>query len=231
MTKLRLLVLAMFASLALLPVANAQTSSATITGVLTDPSGGAIVGATVTATNDLTKLVNEFKTDSGGRYQFQVTPGDYTIHVAQPGFKAFDTKVNVVQEERFDMHEVKLTVGDVATSIEVEGEIAHVQTDSSDKSIAVNDTQIQDTPSAGRNFLDVLRSLPGTAVTSTNAGRGGTGGGGNTAATVNGGAGPDARDSQRYRQPGFRRARHRRLPGAQRRCHRRSSGHGLELHG
>ncbi|HEY3841592.1 MAG TPA: TonB-dependent receptor, partial [Bryobacteraceae bacterium] len=183
-------VLLVLASLALPPTANAQTSSAQITGVLTDSSGAAIVGAKVQITNDLTKLQNEFLTDSGGRYQFQVTPGDYTLHIAQTGFKAYDQKINVVQEERFANPDIRLTVGDVSTTVDVEGEAAHVQTDSSDKTIAVNQTQIEDTPSAGRNFLMILRSLPGTFVANTTDSRGGTAAvGGLGAPTVNGGAG------------------------------------------
>ena len=190
MKLIKLAVLLTFALLALLPTANAQTSSATITGTVVDASGAAIVGANVQLTNDLTKLLNEFKTDSGGRYQFNVTPGDYTLHIAQSGFKTYDQKISVNQQERFANPEIKLTVGDVATSVEVQGEIAHVQTDSSDRTIAVNQTQIEDTPSAGRNYLNILRSLPGTATTTTTDGRGGTGAaGGGGAPTVNGGAG------------------------------------------
>jgi hypothetical protein len=176
--------------LVFMPVANAQTSSATISGLVTDATGGAIVGADVQLTNDLTKQQNDFKTDRGGRYQFQVAPGDYTLHVAQSGFKAYDQKITVGQAERFANPQIKLQVGDVTTSVEVQGEIAHVQTDSSDRTITVNQTQIQDTPSAGRNYLNILRSLPGTATTKTTDGRGGTGAaGGGGAPAVNGGAG------------------------------------------
>ncbi len=190
MSPRKLVLLALFASLATLPTANAQTSSANITGTVTDPSGAAVVGADVQLTNDLTKLQNNFKTDSGGRYQFQVTPGAYTLHIAQPGFKTYDQKITVGQTERFANPDIKLTVGDVATSVEVQGEIAHVQTDSSDRTISVNQTQIEDTPSAGRNYLNILRSLPGTATTTTTDGRGGTGAaGGGGAPAVNGGAG------------------------------------------
>ncbi len=190
MTSNKLVVLATLALLALLPTANAQTSSATIAGLVTDASGAAIVGADVQLTNDVTKLQNTFKTDSGGRYQFQVAPGDFTLHVAQSGFKAYDQKITVGQAERFANPDIKLTVGDVTTSVEVQGEIAHVQTESSDRTITVNTTQIEDTPSAGRNYLNILRSLPGTATTTTTDGRGGTGAaGGGGAPAVNGGAG------------------------------------------
>jgi hypothetical protein len=177
--------------LALLPAANAQTTSATITGTLTDPGGGAIVGASVQLTADVSKQLHEFKTGSNGDFQFQVTPGDYTLHVAQAGFKTYDQPgIHVAPAERFDLHEIRLTVGDVATTLEVTGAVARVQTDSSDRTITVTTTQIEDTPTAGRNYLNMLRSLPGTAVTTTSDSRGGTGAA-NSATTpaVNGGAG------------------------------------------
>lgn len=182
----------MFTSLALLPSANAQSQSASVTGILTDSSGGAVVGAKVQLTNDLTKQASEFPTDTGGRFQFQVEPGDYTLHVAQTGFKAYEQKINVVPEERFALPEIKLTVGDVATTVDVQAEIAHVQTETSDKTIVVNEQQIEDTTSAGRNYLELLRSLPGTFVGTTTDGRGGAqspGGLGNNGIVVNGGAG------------------------------------------
>ncbi len=180
----------MLASLALLPTANAQTNSGTVTGTVTDSSGGAIPNVTVQATADLTKQQFQFKTGNNGDFQFQITPGDYTIHIAQTGFKAYDQKITLAPQERYDMHDIKLTVGDVTSTIEVTGEIAHVQTDSSDRSVTINQTQIEDTPSAGRNYLNILRSLPGTAQTTTTDGRGGTGAnGGGGAPTVNGGAG------------------------------------------
>lgn len=179
-----------FTLLAWLPAAYAQTTSGTITGELADPGGAAIVGANVRLTSDVSKQVHEFKTDSTGSFQFQVGAGDYTLHVAQTGFRAYDQKVTVAPAERFDLHQIKLTIGDVSTTVEVQGEIAHVQTDSSDRSITVNQTQIEDTPSAGRNYLNILRSLPGTATTTTTDARGGTGAnGGAGAPTVNGGAG------------------------------------------
>jgi hypothetical protein len=177
--------------LALLPAANAQTTSATITGTLTDPGGAAIVGASIQLTADVTKQLHEFKTGSNGDFQFQVTPGDYTLHVAQAGFKTYDQPgIHVASAERFDLHEIKLTVGDVATTLEVTGAVARVQTDSSDRSITVTTTQIEDTPTAGRNYLNMLRSLPGTAVTTTSDSRGGTGAANSTTTpAVNGGAG------------------------------------------
>ena len=92
--------------------------------------------------------------------------GDYRVKVEQPGFKAFiDNKVTVAISERVSLHEIKLAVGDVTSSIQVIAEAAHVQTETSDKTITVNRTQIDDTPAAGRNFLNILRSLPGTTQT------------------------------------------------------------------
>ena len=82
-------------------------------------------------------------------------------------------------------------------------ETAHVQTDTSDKTITVNRTQIDDTPAAGRNFLNILRSLPGTTQTTTFDGRGGTGAAGSgTQVSINGGATLDGVASQDSGAPG-----------------------------
>ena len=178
--------------LALSPVALAQTSSGSVRGTVADQNGGVIGGANVTLSATVGDLTRQFKTDSSGNFFFEdVPPGDYRVKVEQPGFKAFiNNRVTVAISERVALHEIRLAVGDVSSSIQVIAETAHVQTDTSDKTITVNRTQIDDTPAAGRNFLNILRSLPGTTQTTTFDGRGGTGAAGSgTQVSINGGAG------------------------------------------
>ena len=95
-------------------------------------------------THDLTKQVREFKTETNGTFVFTgLVPGDYSIHVVQPGFKAYEQKgITVAAQERVDLHELKLNVGDVTTSVEVSAQTVHVATDSSDRSVNVNLIQI-----------------------------------------------------------------------------------------
>src|ERR1700737_5420459 len=64
--------------------------TASISGTVTDPSGAAVEGATVTATNVGTQLTAEQTTNGQGFYSFQSLPlGKYTIEVRKTGFKTF----------------------------------------------------------------------------------------------------------------------------------------------
>ena len=58
----------------------AQIDTGSIVGVVSDPSGAAILGATVTLSNDATGVSRSVTTNSDGGYQFSaVTPGTYTV--------------------------------------------------------------------------------------------------------------------------------------------------------
>src|ERR1700742_4713446 len=62
----------------------------TISGVVSDPSGAAMPGVTVTATNQLTGVVSTVVTDDKGFYSFPaLAVGIYTVNIKQPGFKDF----------------------------------------------------------------------------------------------------------------------------------------------
>ena len=148
--------------LALLPTANAQTITGSVFGSVADSAGAVVAGARIQLTNDISKQVREYKTDNNGDFQFSsVIPGAYTLKVTQPGFNAFEQSVTISAQERVDVHTIKLTVGDVTTSISVLAEAAHVATDSSDRAQNINLQQIADTPVRGRDYLGLLKTLPG----------------------------------------------------------------------
>jgi hypothetical protein len=171
--------------LALLPAANAQTVTGSVSGTVVDSGGAVVVGASVQLINDISKQIREYKTGGSGDFEFvAMIPGGYSLKVIQPGFKTYQqTNVTISSQERVDLHTIKLTVGDVSTSIEVAAEAAHVATDSSDRSQNVNLQQIMDTPNRGNDFKAVIKSLPGVQDLNNHDSRGW---GGNEA-TVNGG--------------------------------------------
>jgi hypothetical protein len=162
-------------SFALAQNASSQTVSGQISGVIVDAQNAAIVGAVVEVTNELTKQVRKFEAEATGTFLFPgLTPGGYSLRVMQPGFKTYTQNgINVSAQERVDLHTIKLEVGGVGTSVTVLAESARVATDSSDRTVALNLRQIQDIPSAGRTFTDVMRSLPSAAVVNTTDLRGG----------------------------------------------------------
>ena len=165
-----------FLLMAMLPsvLLNAQSVTGQLSGTVTDPGGAIIAGAQVQLTNDLTKQTREFTSEQNGSFVFTgLVPGGYSLHIAQPGFKAFDERgITVSSQEKVDLHNLRLQVGDVNTAIEVSAQNVHVQTDSSDRSVGVNLIQLADTPVRGRDFLGSIKALPGVQDIGTHDQRG-----------------------------------------------------------
>src|SRR6266851_1943417 len=83
----RLTLLALFMTLSGLPSARAQVS-ASIKGIVTDPSGAPVPAATVTTKNTETAAARSAITDDAGRYQIVwLAVGQYEVAVTKPGFQ------------------------------------------------------------------------------------------------------------------------------------------------
>ncbi|MBI3698219.1 MAG: TonB-dependent receptor, partial [Acidobacteria bacterium] len=168
MTKLLLRISAALL-LFLLPAA-AQTTTGSIVGTVTDPSGGVVSGAGVTVTNMGTGISVKTNTDSAGNYV--VTPllvGRYSVSVEATGFKkavASDITVNVQDRVRVDL---TLEVGAVAETVEVTGAAPTLQTDTSYLGQVVDSQRIMDLPLNGRYFTRLAVLAPGTAPTPAGA--------------------------------------------------------------
>src|SRR5579884_4057096 len=98
----------------------AQTSTATLQGLVQDATSATVAEARVTVTNLKTGVVREVSTSQEGRYVFPfLLPGDYSLTVERTGFRRFtqaNIKLNVQQILTLN---VVLEVGDVATTVEV----------------------------------------------------------------------------------------------------------------
>lgn len=91
-----------------------------------------------------------------------VLPGSYTIAVKIPGFKRVEKQnVNITASERLATGPITLEVGSVTESITVTGEGTPVQTMSNERSAVVTSDQMAALMSRGRDFLTLLRVLPG----------------------------------------------------------------------
>ena len=105
---------------AITPTLMAQVRSATITGLVTDPTGAVIPGADVIVIATATSVSYPTKSDKLGLYTVPyLAAGDYTITIAKGGFEKFtlnDLHLASAQSVRED---VKLTVGAETVSVEV----------------------------------------------------------------------------------------------------------------
>ncbi len=139
----------------------AQSDSARISGTVTDTSGAAIPGATITVTNLGTSAVQ--KVTSGGSGDFNVAglpPGHYKAEVAATGFSGqvqnIQLEVSQVQALNF-----KLAVGAVTTEVQVTDAAPQVDTTTSNTGMVIQDRQLADLPLNGRNFTQLALLAPG----------------------------------------------------------------------
>ena len=152
-------------------VASAQTVGASLRGTVTDSSGGALPGATVTILNVGTGASRELQTDSAGRYTAPLLPpGDYEVHVALTGFQPYarrGLRLAVGQDAALD---VKLELGQLAEVVTVSGAAPNVDLTSGAVSGLVTDKQIRDLPLNGRSFqqLALLQVGVTSALTAGN---------------------------------------------------------------
>src|SRR5581483_4752593 len=103
--------------------AQAQVNLGRIDGTITDQSGAAIVGATVTVTDVARGVSRNLTTDTAGAYSApNLTPGSYTVHTEYAGFKAVnrqDIVVEVGQDIRVD---ISMQPGEQTQTVTVTGE-------------------------------------------------------------------------------------------------------------
>lgn len=114
-----------FAGLLLAGLILAQTYTGGITGVITDPGGAVIPGASLRLTNLDTNDTRQQQSNDVGAFNFTaLTPGRYRLEVEHPGFKRYVQEPIEVRVQQFLTLSPKLEVGQETQSIEVTGQAA-----------------------------------------------------------------------------------------------------------
>jgi hypothetical protein len=143
-----------------------QTVTGSITGLVTDPSGAVVVGATVTAENTATAVKTSAKTNAAGVYAIRFLPiGTYTLTINATGFATEDVapfSLEINQTAKFD---VKLRIAG-STTVEVK-ETFHPILDTTDATLGttLSTNEIQNIPLNGRNFSSLTLFQPGAVDT------------------------------------------------------------------
>jgi hypothetical protein len=156
--------------------AFAQGTTSRVTGTVTDTSGAAVPGATVTLTNEGTNVSFTTETSDSGVYTFDlVLPGSYTVAVEKQGFKKLVSTKNVVLINQPTTVNVALEVGGVTEIVTVESAAEQVQTSTSGNvGSTIEQRTLESLPivgTRGRNPLDLLNYQPGV-VSGANTGGG-----------------------------------------------------------
>jgi Carboxypeptidase regulatory-like domain/TonB dependent receptor len=129
----------------------------TILGTVSDSSGAAVAGASVTLRSSDTGLVRTLKTTSTGSYQFVSVPvGTYSVQVEAPGFQTnaqTGIVLDVNQKYRADFN---LKVGAVNEKIEVSANSAQVDTTNTQLGDVISDKKMTTLPLNGRSYIDLM---------------------------------------------------------------------------
>jgi hypothetical protein len=147
---------------------NAQVVGATMTGTISDPSGGAIGGAQISCKELATGVVRQVVSDAAGFYTLpNLAPGTYEVTVTASGFStAIRTGFTLTVGESRELN-LTMTVGQVAQQVQVTGEAPSVETSSSEISAVVNPATIVDLPLNGRSWTDLTELQRGVSVITT----------------------------------------------------------------
>jgi len=153
-----------------------QETTAGIQGVVKDPTGGVVAGATVEVASPALLGSRKVQTDSAGAYRLTALPsGDYTLTVTANGFRAYKQPAITLTAGRLPSIEVKLEVGGVTELVEVTSTAPVVDVTESKVAISVDKDILAVLPK-GRSFQSVIPFAAGARqepLQSTTSGRDG----------------------------------------------------------
>lgn len=143
---------------------HAQNAQGTILGHVQDPSGAAVAGAKVTATNVNTNVAHHFTTTAVGDYVFvDIIPGTYQVKVEANGFKSAVSSGLVLEVDQTLRQNFNLEVGQVKEEISVTADAQMVQTDNTTTGGVLDQKTIEELPSSGRDFNNLVGLSAGAA--------------------------------------------------------------------
>lgn len=146
-------------------IATAQTTTSTLEGTVRDANGAVIAGAEVKASGQTLASERSAMTDAEGVYRLTALPaGTYTLTISQKGFATSTSNIELTLN-RVVTFDVQLQVGSIGATASVTADVLPLlETNASSTGATITPQQIRDLPVNGRNYLDLLQLVPGTAV-------------------------------------------------------------------
>lgn len=153
---------------------NAQVTTATLYGVVRDPSGAVLPGASVTATHQGTNLSRDITTDERGEFALPALPaGPYTLRIELPGFKTYNNQglsLGVAQTVR---QTFVIEVGQLSENITVSESAPLVATATAAQQESLGILEVTQLPIARRNLVNLITLAAGVTENSTGIAGGG----------------------------------------------------------
>lgn len=154
--------------LALGPSTFAQTYNGSIRGTITDPSGAAVRGATITLTDTATHQQRKSTTENDGVYAFNaLRPSVYTLQVEAQGFSSAErTNIELATQDSLTL-DIPLLLGTATNVVEVSAEAPLIDPSTASVSTNFDQKRLEDIPVLGRNPY-ITAKLSGVFVNTGN---------------------------------------------------------------
>lgn len=148
-----------------LGLAQSQATTGVVEGIVSDPSGAAVPGATVVVLNTATNFDRTLVTDQDGRFRALLLPlGPYKVTVSLAGFATLvrdGILLSVGQSANLAM---TLKVSNLQEEVVVTGDSPVIETTRAEGADRISQAAINGLPNNGRNFLDFTKLTPGVSI-------------------------------------------------------------------
>src|SRR6266545_3734626 len=143
---------------------QARSSSADLTGTVSDPSKSPIRGASVTATNFAIGLARSATTDANGAYRIPLLPpGVYEVKIELNGFSTQIKKDVMLTVGQILTLNFEMALGGPKEAVVIETDEPMIETERTHQSSTITQRPINELPINGRNFLDFTKLTPGVS--------------------------------------------------------------------
>ena len=154
-----------FTLLLAIPLRVAAQGYGSINGIVTDPTGAVVAGATVTATQAATGLVVKTTASATGTYVFPtLAPSGYSISAQSAGFEAFREKGVQVRADDSVTVNITLKPGQASETVEVTAQAAQVDLTTGTLSQVIGSAQVNNLPLNGRNAAQLTEEVAGVTL-------------------------------------------------------------------
>lgn len=137
--------------------------TASIQGIVQDPSGGAIPQASIRLLNTATGVSQTTTTDASGNYRFvSIAPGPYRITAEATGFAKSVADVTLLTEQNLNVP-IALKVGSVSQSVVVTSQAPIIDTADSRTQLTLENKAVVQLPIVGRNLVTLVTMAPGVS--------------------------------------------------------------------
>ena len=167
MSRLRLFLLVLCLSLLVCSDTWAQNVTGAVTGVVTDPTGAVLPGATVVIHNVGTGVDSTVRTNADGAYSVRFLPiGPYQVTISAGGFGVQKFPMFTLEINQTAKYDAKMQIGDVASNTSViAAAVPILNTNDASLGVTLSTNEIENFPLNGRNFSALTVFQPGAIAT------------------------------------------------------------------